>query len=290
MTFEASLFQLFVSLFQLFVSLFQLFVSNFYLITTILTIGWNSYILLKTKQGFSMAEVQKVNPNRLIIKQGDKLSFAQYNLTLNEVKFLAFVMAQIDTNDTEFKEYGIKVKDFETLINARLDYASLTKFAKVFQGKVITLKNDNEKSFTTFNWWHHLRYENGIFYAQLHDYMKPLLLTFSSHFGKSSLLYISQMKSLYAPRFYYMLRSFKAQYQNSFEIDLEELYTKLELKKSLRQYNQFKIKVLIPALKEINEITDLNVEYFEAVKERKKVLKLRFEFTKKEKDLLDFIS
>lgn len=259
-------------------------------IPRILTTIWNSYILLKTKQGFSMAEVQKVNPNRLIIKQGDKLSFAQYNLTLNEVKFLAFVMAQIDTNDKEFKEYGIKVKDFETLINARLDYASLTKFAKVFQGKVITLKNDNEKSFTTFNWWHHLKYENGIFYAQLHDYMKPLLLTFSSHFGKSSLLYISQMKSLYAPRFYYMLRSFKAQYQNSFEIDLEELYTKLELKKSLRQYNQFKTFVLTPALEEINRITDLNVEYFEAVKDRKKVLKLRFEFTKKEKDLLDFIS
>ena len=258
-----------------------------------MTIGYDSYILLKTKQGFSMAEVQKVNPNRLVIKQGDKLSFAQYNLTLNEVKFLAFVMAQIDTNDTEFKEYGIKVKDFETLINARLDYASLTKFAKVFQGKVITLKNDNEKSFTTFNWWHHLRYENGVFYAQLHDYMKPLLLEFKKNltpFGKSSLLYISQMKSLYAPRFYYMLRSFKAQYQNSFEIDLEELYTKLELRKSLRQYNQFKTFVLTPALEEINRITDLNVEYFEADKERKKVLKLRFEFTKKEKDLLDFIS
>lgn len=237
-----------------------------------------------------MTEVQKVNPNRLIIKQGDKLSFAQYNLTLNEVKFLSFVMAQIDTNDTEFKEYGIRVKDFEMLINARLDYTSLTKFAKNFQGKVITLINDNEKSFMTFNWWHHLKYENGVFYAQLHDYMKPLLLTFSSHFGKSSLLFISQMKSLYAPRFYYMLCSFKAQYQNSFEINLEELYNKLELKKSLRQYNQFKIKVLIPAIEEINQITDLNVTFLESQKIRKKVTHLRFEFTKKNKDLLDFIN
>ena len=236
-----------------------------------------------------MAKVQKISPNRTIIKQGDKLSFAQYTLSLTEAKFLAIVMAQIDMNDTEFKEYSIKVSDIAELTNAEQNETRLKKFAKTFQSKVITVDSPNG-DFTTFNWWHHLRYENGIFYAQLHDYMKPLLLTFSSHFGKSSLLYISQMKSLYAPRFYYMLRSFKAQYQNSFEIDLEELYTKLELKKSLRQYNQFKIKVLIPALKEINEITDLNVEYFEAVKERKKVLKLRFEFTKKEKDLLDFIS
>ncbi len=253
-----------------------------------LTITWTSYILLKTKQGFGMAEVQKINPNRLVIKQGDKLSFAQYNLTLNEAKFLAFVMAQIDANDTEFKEYGIKVKDFETLINASLDYAKLAKFAKAFQGKVITLKNDNEKSFTTFNWWHHLTYKEGVFYAQLHDYMKPLLLNFSSHFGKSSLLYISQMKSLYAPRLYYMLRSSQVQYKNELEITPEELYNILELKKSLRQYNQFMTFVITPALEEINRITDLNVECKIAEKDRKKVTKLRFEFTKKVKDLLDF--
>jgi len=236
-----------------------------------------------------MAEVQKVNPNRTIIKQGDKLSFAQYTLSLTEAKFLAIVMAQIDMNDTEFKEYSIKVSDIAELTNAEQNETRLKKFAKTFQSKVITVDSPNG-DFTTFNWWHHITYVKGEARFLVQLYMKPLLLTFSSHFGKSSLLYISQMKSLYAPRFYYMLRSFKAQYQNSFEIDLEELYAKLELKKSLRQYNQFKIKVLIPALKEINEITDLNVEYFEADKERKKVLKLRFEFTKKEKDLLDFIS
>ena len=239
-----------------------------------------------------MAEVQKVNPNRLIIKQGDKLSFAQYNLTLNEVKFLAFVMAQIDTNDTEFKEYGIKVKDFETLINARLDYASLTKFAKVFQGKVITLKNDNEKSFTTFNWWHHLRYENGVFYAQLHDYMKPLLLTFSSHFGKSSLLYISQMEKLYTPRFYYMLCSYQAQYKNELELEVIELMNILQVKKSFRNpktgYGLFKQKILTPAVEEINKITNLNLTFLESQKIGKKVTHIRFEFTKKVKDLLDF--
>ena len=50
-----------------------------------------------------------------------------------------------------------------------------------------------------------------------------------------------------------------------------------------------RLKILIPALKEINEITDLNVQCEIADKDRKKVTKLRFEFTKKDKDLLDFI-
>ena len=132
-----------------------------------------------------MAEVQKVNPNRTIIKQGDKLSFAQYTLSLAEAKFLAFVMAQIDMNDTEFKEYSIKVSDIAELTNAEQNETRLKKFAKTFQGKVITLDSPNG-DFTTFNWWHHITYVKGEarFLVQLHDYMKPILLEFKKNFLK----------------------------------------------------------------------------------------------------------
>ena len=265
-------------------------------IITILTIGYDNNILLKTKQGFSMAEVQKVNPNRLQIKQGDKLSFAQYTLSLTEAKFLAFVMAQLDTNDTEFKEYSIKVNDIAELTNAQQDHSRAKKFAKTFQGKVITLDSPNG-DFTTFNWWHHITYKEGVFYAQLHDYMKPLLLEFkknTTHFGKSSLLYISQMEKLYTPRFYYMLCSYQAQYKNELEFEVTELMNILQVKPSFRNpntgYGLFKQKILTPALEEINKITDLNVTFSESQKMGKKVTHIRFEFTKKEKDLLDFIS
>ena len=241
-----------------------------------------------------MTPVQKVNPKRTIIKQGDKLSFAQYALSLTEAKFLALVMAQIDMNDTEFKEYSIKVSDIAELTNAEQNETRLKKFAKTFQGKVITIDSPNG-DFTTFNWWHHITYVKGEarFLVQLHDYMKPLLLEFKQNltpFGKSSLVYISQMKSLYAPRFYYMLCSFHAQYKNELEIEVTELMDILQVKKSLRQYNQFNVKVLIPSLEEINRITDINVECKIANKDRKKVTHLRLEFTKKNKDLLDFIN
>lgn len=240
-----------------------------------------------------MAEVQKINPNRLVIKQGDKLSFAQYTLSLTEAKFLAFVMAQIDMNDTEFKEYSIKVSDIAELTNAEQNETRLKKFAKTFQGKVITLDSPNG-DFTTFNWWHHITYVKGEarFLVQLHDYMKPLLLTFSNHFGKSSLLYISQMEKLYTPRFYYMLCSYQAQYKNELEFEVHELMNTLQVKKSFRNpdtgYGLFKQKILRPAVEEINKITDLNVTFSESQKIGKKVTHIRFEFTKKAKDLLDF--
>ncbi len=260
-----------------------------------MTIGYDSYILLKTKQGFSMAEVQKVNPNRTIIKQGDKLSFAQYTLSLAEAKFLAFVMAQIDMNDTEFKEYSIKVSDIAELTNAEQNETRLKKFAKTFQSKVITVDSPNGDC-TTFNWWHHITYVKGEsrFLVQLHDYMKPILLEFKKNltpFGKSSLLYISQMEKLYTPRFYYMLCSYQAQYKNELEFEVTELMNILQVKKSQREnYGELKRKILAPALEEINRITDLNVTFSESQKIGKKVTHIRFEFTKKEKDLLDFIS
>ena len=261
----------------------------------ILTSSHNSYILLKTKQGFSMAEVQKINPNRTIVKQGDKLSFAQYTLSLTEAKFLAIVMAQIDMNDTEFKEYSIKVSDIAELTNAEQNETRLKKFAKTFQSKVITVDSPNG-DFTTFNWWHHITYVKGEarFLVQLHDYMKPILLEFKKNltpFGKSSLLYISQMEKLYTPRFYYMLCSYQAQYKNELEFEVTELMNILQVKKSQREnYGELKRKILAPALEEINRITDLNVTFSESQKIGKKVTHIRFEFTKKEKDLLDFIS
>lgn len=242
-----------------------------------------------------MAEVQKINPNRLVIKQGDKLSFAQYTLSLTEAKFLAFVMAQIDMNDTEFKEYSIKVSDIAELTNAEQNETRLKKFAKTFQGKVITLDSPNG-DFTTFNWWHHITYIKGEarFLVQLHDYMKPILLEFKKNltpFGKSSLLYISQMEKLYTPRFYYMLCSYQAQYKNELELKVTELMNILQVKKSQREnYGELKRKILTPAVEEINKITDLNVTFSESQKIGKKVTHIRFEFTKKEKDLLDFIS
>ena len=230
-----------------------------------------------------------INSNRLVIKQSDKLSFASYSLSLVETKFLAFIIAQIDKDDSVFCEYEINKYDFETLINARLDYRTLKNFAKTLQSKVITLQNDEQERFTTFNWFHHLSYENGIFKAQLHDYLKPLLLNFQTHFGKSSLLYIARMKkSQYTSRFYYMFCSYKAQYQNSFDIELTELYRILELKDSLTRYNDFKRKILTSALEEINTITDLETKYTESQKIGKKVTHLRFEFLNKEKNLLDF--
>lgn len=257
----------------------------------ILTHSHNNYILLKTKQGFSMADIQKISPNRMIIKQGDKLSFAQYTLSLSEAKFLALVMAQIDMNDTEFKEYSIKVSDIAELTEAKQDHSRAKKFAKTFQGKVITVESPNG-DFTTFNWWHHITYKEGIFHVQLHDYMKPLLLEFKKNltpFGKSSLIYISQMEKLYTPRFYYMLCSFQSQYKNELEIEVTELMNILQVKPSQREnYGELKRKILTPALEEINRITDLNVTFSESQKIRKKVTHIRFEFNKKAKDLLDF--
>lgn len=227
--------------------------------------------------------------NRLVIKQSDKLSFAKYSLSLLEAKFLALVIAQIDKDDDEFKEYAISIKDFSKVTGSKIDYSDMLDFSKNFISKTVTIQDDKNKKFTVFNWWHHLRYQDGILYAQIHDYMRPFLLKFNSHFGKSSLLTIAQFKSKYAPRLYYMICSYKAQYKNSFDIDLEELYDILEASKTqIANYGEFKRKVLQPALKEINEISDINLKVFEQDKKRKKVISLRFEFTNKDKNLLDF--
>ena len=102
------------------------------------------------------------------------------------------------------------------------------------------------------------------------------------------------MEKLYTPRFYYMLCSYQAQYKNELELEVIELMNILQVKKSFRNpktgYGLFKQKILTPEVEEIKKITNLNLTFLESQKIGKKVTHIRFEFTKKEKDLLDFIS
>ena len=89
------------------------------------------------------------------------------------------------------------------------------------------------------------------------------------------------MKSQYSIRLYELLKSYKIQVTKTFTI---EEFKKLLMIEDIKSYNRFpslKQKVLEPAMKEINEYTDIDVSYREILKGRK-VIKLEFHIKDKE--------
>jgi plasmid replication initiation protein len=74
-------------------------------------------------------------------------------------------------------------------------------------------------------------------------------------------------------RLYILLKEYQKIGSRTFEVaELQEL---LQVGKSLKGYNQFKVNVLNKAIKEINK-TDLYIELTESKKERKKVIEITF--------------
>ena len=105
--------------------------------------------------------------------------------------------------------------------------------------------------------------------------MKPYLLNLQERFTQYELLYTLAMKSQYSIRLYEIFKSYEYLHTKMYEIN--------ELKKILMcehytRFPDFKRKVLNIALREINEFSDIMVEY-KLLKESKRFAKIEFNIT-----------
>lgn len=114
--------------------------------------------------------------------------------------------------------------------------------------------------------------ESGVIQIQFHDRMKPFLLELKSNFTQYELLYILAMQSQYGIRLYETLKSYE--FRKEIIFDLEELKDMLMAEK-YELYGDFNKRVLVTAIREINDLSDINVKH-EPIKNRKKVVKIKF--------------
>lgn len=122
---------------------------------------------------------------------------------------------------------------------------------------------------------------SGIAHIKLDEDLVPYLFDLKNRFTSYGLRNILCMKSQYSIRLYELLKSYKIQVTKTFTI---EEFKKLLMIEDIKSYNRFpdlRRKVLEPAMKEINEYTDIDVTYREILKGRK-VIKLEFHIKDKE--------
>ncbi len=127
-----------------------------------------------------------------------------------------------------------------------------------------------------YNWFSKAEYvkNQGVIKVNIHPDLKPFLLNLKERFIKYSLKYALSMSSAYAIRIYELLVEYKKLGFRIFE--LSQLHDLLKVPKSLKKrFPDFKRKVLLIAKEEINEHTDLLVD-FEEIKEGRKVVKIKF--------------
>ncbi len=206
----------------------------------------------------------------LIIKKSNDLITAKYRLTVIQQYILHNVIAKIHVNDTDFKKYRIDVREIADAhaISTKNAYNYIKKSALQLNRQPIVIGDEEEG--IVLNWFTSVRYNTrqGSLLVDFHPDLKPYLLQLQSYFTQYEHRHIQQFKCAHSLRFYELLK----QKQNlgrgkKFYIELEiaELRTMFSFAEDeYKRISDLKRFVIAPALKEIDEQTDLkilNIDY-----------------------------
>jgi plasmid replication initiation protein len=228
-----------------------------------------------------------MNTKDLIVKS-NQLIQARIDLSANQLKFLAFAISKIGSNQTSFFGEEVKADELFKVLNIpRKNHQRLYKSLESLIDKIIVIDNKYEHTvFAFLSYFKHDKKTDLIAY----DFAKPMeefLLQLKNNFTQLSLKKFCSFNSSFTIRFYELLQS-QIGLANSvkakkFKIDYYNFYYSLDgLKLLLLNDNNkhilfanFKIKVLEVARKELNEKNDFSFAY-EVKKQGKKVIGLHF--------------
>jgi len=221
-------------------------------------------------------KIDLINTDDNWVYQSNKLIEASFSLTAIEQKLLRILASMIKKDDIDFKEYEFRVKDLMFLLgikNNKNFYKEIDKIATLLMTRIVKIRNIEMKEFQIYHFVEVAKYYNGILKLKINPEMKPFYLNLD-WYTKYQLKNILQFKSTYSFRFYELLK----QYQNIRErtLHIEDIRLKLDIRKDeYPKYANLKQKVINPAIKEINEKTNITIN-FEDIKQSRRVSSIKF--------------
>lgn len=197
----------------------------------------------------------------------------------NEIDFLFAFVSEIQNDDEQFKFYKLTRAELNRKLDKRIEKARIAKLFRAMLDKKI--EKETNKEIIHYNIFSTLKYnkESEELSVKFNDDLKPLLLKLKP-FTKGYLSDLFKMESSYAKRMYLLCSQWRR--AGSFRIKVEQLMNDLQVSKSLKIYNRFKVKVLKVAQNNMFEKSSIYFE-FEEIKKGKKVDELLFTIHKNQK-------
>lgn len=186
------------------------------------------------------------------------------------------MVSMIQPTDEDFKDYRISVKEFSEMLGltGSTKYTELKEIAKSLMSKSIEIPQ-SDGGWLLANWISSAEYKKGegIIALSFSPKLKPYLLQLKQY-TSYRLSNILSLSSSYSIRLYELLR--KWSFLGKWESPVEEIREKLgAITKSYLLYGNFKSKILLPAIKELNEHTDLSIS-FKEIKKGRSVERIEF--------------
>jgi plasmid replication initiation protein len=210
-----------------------------------------------------------VEHKNLIVCKANKVIEASYKLTLMETRLIQACVAQVNSKEelVSTKKFELSAKDFAKLyeISEASAYDELKQVSKQLFHRYVTIENpdpENPKIKQTITHWiTSIDYmpDDGKIILSFAPKILPYLGQLKGSFTYYRLEHVSKMTCIYAIRLYELLVQWKT--TGTREVEIVSLKKQFQLDESYTRMDNFKKRVIEPAIKDINEHSNFSVQW-----------------------------
>ncbi len=233
-------------------------------------------------------DVDKLNVTKANKLIQINLMESKTRLSLREQKIILSVIAQINPEDDDLKDYQISINDLVKItgIQSQHLYSGIKKICTSLMSSIVTIKEpDNPEGFLMSTWFSHAGYSpsEGVVEFSVSKKLKPYLLQLKGRFTSYRLKQVMSLQSSYSIRMYELLRQFlpmnavdKGNTTSFREISIDDLRGYLGVEDGkYPKFAMFRKNILEKCQKEITEETDLTFD-FEPIRKGRKIGAIKF--------------
>jgi hypothetical protein len=199
---------------------------------------------------------------------------ARYSLPLNAHRVLSYCLSVLNKDiDKAFPLMKIPVvqvaETFPGLSGSGTVYEDIGKALDQLFEASISIKQG--KDFVRLRWAPTCGRVGGWIFIRLNEDLRPYLKKLVKQFTVYRLRFVLELRTAYQYRFYELFKS--QQYLGKCTLYYEELKAWLEIPKDDYTYvGHFKDRILQPSIKAINDVTDIQVDIVQPIKEGRRVI------------------
>lgn len=219
--------------------------------------------------------------NQKVVKSNELIQQRTHMLSVQEQKIILFLISQLKPEQKEFEWQTFAISEFCEVCGidnrSGKNYEDLRNSIKNLSDKSLWVIGDDKDTLIRWIGSAEIEKGNGKVKIRFDENMKPYLLELKQRYTQFDLIYTLPMKSKYSVRMYEILKSYeKLNEPVKFSLDRFQNLMGSEY----TRWADMRRRIIEVALPEINEYTDINVEYF-IVKSGKAVSHVVFEVNSK---------
>lgn len=228
---------------------------------------------------FSERKKQKISLQKSgLVVQHNYLIEANYDLTLQEKRIILWLASQVKPDDVDFKDHVLKISEFCKIagLKSKNMHKEIEKITLSLIERSLQIYSPAENKLLQVTWLNSAEYlyNEGSVKLCFSPKLKPYLLELHNCFTKLSFENLMLFKSIYTIRLYELLKQY--QKLGMREIRIADLRKNLGINANeYKLYSNFKKKIIETAKREINEKSDVQVDFLE-LKDNRKVDAIQF--------------